>query len=453
VAIPAADINKWQYQQKLTTPDEAVKLVESNTRVRYSEFVMFPDLLDEALAKRVNELENVDISGTCFSKVPKVALADPSREHFYLTDCHFGVVARKLHDKNLCNYVPLTYHEAPRWARKYWDVDAALLLVGPMDSKGYFNLGTSNSVTPAVISKAKKIIVEVNNTIPTCLGGNQESIHISQVDAIVEGNNTPLQQIPTPPPTDIDIKIAQWIMKEIVDGACIQLGIGGLPNVVGKMLAESDLKDLGVHTEMLVDSYVDLYLSGRANGSKKSIDRHKMVYTFAMGTNKLYDFMDNNPACAIYPVDYTNDPKIIALNDNFIAINNAIEIDLYGQVCSESSGTRQISGTGGQLDFIYGAFHSRGGKGMICMSSTFAEKDGTVQSRIRPLLTPGATVTVPRSITSYVITEYGIVNLKGKSTWQRTDDLVSIAHPDFRDELIKEADKMKIWRRSNRIAP
>lgn len=229
MAVPATHINKLHYQQKLTTPDEAVRLVESNTRVRYSEFVMFPDLLDEALAKRVNELENVDISGTCFSKVPKVALADPSREHFYLTDCHFGVVARKLHDKDLCNYVPLTYHEAPRWARKYWDIDAALLLVGPMDSKGYFNLGVSNSVTPAVISKARKIVVEVNDKVPTCLGGNQESIHISQVDAIVEGNNNPLLEIPTPEPTATDVKIAEWIMKEIVDGACIQLGIGAFP--------------------------------------------------------------------------------------------------------------------------------------------------------------------------------------------------------------------------------
>jgi len=453
MAVPATHINQLHYQQKLTTPDEAVKLVESNTRVRYSEFVMFPDLLDEALAKRVNELENVDISGTCFSKIPKVVLADPSREHFYLTDCHFGVVARKLHDNDLCNYVPLTYHEAPRWARKYWDVDAALLLVGPMDSKGYFNLGTSNSVTPAIIGKARKVVVEVNENVPTCLGGNSESIHISQVDAIVEGNNNPLLEIPSPEPTETDIKIAKWVMQEIVDGACIQLGIGGLPNVVGKMLVDSDLKDLGVHSEMLVDSYVDLYMAGKVTGAKKNIDRYKMVYTFAMGTKKLYEFLDNNPACAIYPVNYTNDPKVIALNDNFIAINNAIEIDLYGQVCSESSGTRQISGTGGQLDFIYGAFHSHGGKGLICLNSTYTDKDGRKQSRIRPTLSPGATVTVPRSITSYVVTEYGIVNLKGKSTWQRSAELISIAHPDFRDELIKEAEKMKIWKRTNKIAP
>ena len=184
-------------------------------------------------------------------------------------------------------------------------------------------MGVSNSVTPAVISKARKIVVEVNDKVPTCLGGNQESIHISQVDAIVEGNNNPLLEIPTPEPTATDVKIAEWIMKEIVDGACIQLGIGGLPNVVGSMLVDSDLKDLGVHTEMLVDSYVDLYLAGKVTGAKKSIDRHKMVYTFAMGTNKLYEFLDNNPACAIYPVNYTNDPKVIALNDNFIAINNA----------------------------------------------------------------------------------------------------------------------------------
>jgi acyl-CoA hydrolase len=177
-----------------------------------------------------------------------------------------------------------------------------------------------------------------------------------------------------------------------------------------------------------------------------------MVYTFAMGSQKLYDFIDNNPACAIYPVNYTNDPRVIAANDRFVAINNAIEIDLYSQVASESAGIRHISGTGGQLDFIFGAFHSHGGKGLICMSSTFEDGNGQVKSRIKPVLTPGAIVTVPRSIVHYVITEYGAVQLKSKSTWERAEALISIAHPMFRDELIKEAQEMKIWRKSSKIS-
>ncbi len=450
MAVLATNMNDWQYQQKLTTPEEAVKIVKSGDRIRYGEFILFPEMLDAALAKRIDELVDVEISGTCFSKVPKAALLDPNREHFFVSDFHFGTVSRKLHDMDLCNYAPISYHETLRLIMKYMDVDVAFLLVGPMDSKGFFNYGIANSVTSAVIAKAKKIVVEVNNSIPTCLGGNAEAIHISKVDMIVEGNNAPLAQVPSPVPNDTDKKIAELVLKEIEDGSCLQLGIGGLPNVVGSLIADSDLKDLGIHTEMMVDSCVDLYMSGRVNGSRKAMDRHKMVYTFAMGTNKLYEFLDNNPACASYPVNYTNDPKIIALNDKFVAVNNAIEMDLFSQVCSESAGTRQISGTGGQLDFIYGAFHSRGGKGMICFSSTFTTSDGTLKSRIRPMLTPGAIVTVPRSIVSYVATEYGIVNLKSKTTWARAEDLISIAHPDFRDELIKEAEAMKIWKRSNK---
>ncbi len=314
-----------------------------------------------------------------------------------------------------------------------------------MDARGYFNFGISNSIASAVIDKADKIIVEVNESIPYCLGGNQESIHISRVDQIVEGNNKPLPQVPVKAPSETDTAIASHIMNEIEDGACLQLGIGGLPNVIGNMIAESDLKDLGVHTEMLVDSYVDLYLEGKVTGARKSIDKYKMAYTFAMGTEKLYEFLDNNPTCASYPVNYINDPRIVALNEKVVAVNNAVEVDLFSQVCSESAGTRQISGTGGQLDFIFGAFGSKGGKGIIGLSSTYKDKEGKVHSRIVPTLKPGSIVTLPRSIVHYVATEYGIVQLKGKSTYERAEALVSIAHPDFRDGLIAQAEEMRIW--------
>ena len=309
----------------------------------------------------------------------------------------------------------------------------------------FFNYGMCNSITSATITKAKRVIVEVNENIPHCFGGNQESVHISRVDYVVQGKNPPLAEVTPPAPTETDKKIAEYILKEIENGACLQLGIGGLPNVIGKLLVDSDLKDLGIHTEMLVDSILDLYTAGKITGSNKTIDRFKMVYTFAMGTRKLYEFLHHNSACASYPVDYTNDPRTIAQNRKVVAINNAVEVDLFGQVCSESSGINQISGTGGQFDFIFGAFYSQGGKGIIGLSSTFTDKNGIIHSRIVPTLQPGSIVTIPRSCVHYVATEFGIVQLKGKSTWERSKALIEIAHPMFRDDLIKQARDMKIW--------
>lgn len=443
------DIYK-QYKDKVTTADQAVKLVKSGDTVFYSEFTLFPHLLDEALAKRVDELHDVIINGVSYTAIPKTVEADLNGEHFTLQDWHFGGISRRLHDNNLCSYAPITYHQVPRIIRKYSETNVTFIKVGPMNDKGYFNFGLSNSITPARIQTSAHVVVEVNDSIPTCLGGNSESIHISEVDYVVEGDNNPLLQLAPVQPTEADYKISEYVMEEIEDGSCIQLGIGGLPNVVGAKIAAGGLKDLGVHTEMLVDSMVDMYDAGKITGKKKNIDKGKMVYSFAMGTNKLYDFLNNNPVCASYPVDYTNDPRVVALNDKVIAINGALEVDLYSQVCSETVGTRHISGTGGQLDFIFGAFNSHGGKGLLCLSSTFTDKKGNIYSRIKPTLTRGATVTVPRSMVHYIVTEYGIAQLKGKSTWQRAEALVNLAHPQFRDELIKEAKDMKIWRRTNK---
>ena len=441
-AVEAARIS---YKEKLRTADEVVSLIKSGDRIFFSEFILYPEAIDEALAKRAKELKDVTIEAVTITRVPHFIKADPKREHFIYLDWHLSGVGRKLYEQGLCNYIPFTYHQGPRVVRKYKDYDYVIVNACPMDSRGYFNFGLCNSITSAVITKAKKVIVEVNENQPHCLGGNQESVHISRVDYVVQGKNCPMQEIPPATPTDIDFRIAEHIMPEIEDGCCLQLGIGGLPNVIGKLIADSTLQDLGIHTEMLVDSMVDLYEGGKLTGNFKTIDRFKMVYTFAMGTKKLYEFLDNNPACASYPVNYTNDPRAIAINSKVFGINNAIEVDLFGQVCSESSGVRQITGTGGQLDFIFGAFNSKGGKGIIALSSTYKEKDGTAKTRIVPTLTPGAIVTVPRSITQFVSTEYGMVQLKGLSTWDRAKALISIAHPDFRDELTRQAHEMKIW--------
>jgi butyryl-CoA:acetate CoA-transferase len=445
---------KWksQYQQKLRTADDAVSVVKSGDVIFMGEFAQNIEVLDAALARRKDELTDIILETTTRTRPLKCVEVDPTREVFTWSDWHFSGVGRKYSEQGLANYIPFTYHQGPRAVTLYNKVDVAFVQVTPMDDKGFFNFSTSSSLTPAYCQKATTVIVEVNTRSPRCLGGNREGIHISEVDLVVEGPNNPLLELPAATASEADRGIAGHVMELMEDGATIQLGIGGLPNVVGSLIAQSDLKDIGVHTEMLADSYVDMYEAGRVTGKRKHIDRGKMVYTFAMGSQKLYDFLDNNPMCASYPVDYTNDPDTISRNDKVIAINNALEVDLFSQVASESSGARQISGTGGQLDFIFGAFKSNGGKGLICISSTFKKKDGTIGSRIVPTLSPGTIVTCPRSIVHYVVTEFGYAQLKGKSTWQRAEALINIAHPDFRDGLIKQAQELNIWRRSNKIA-
>ena len=287
--------------------------------------------------------------------------------------------------------------------------------------------------------------------MPRCHGGSEANVHISQVSYIVEGNNPAIGELGAGgPATDVDKKVAELIVDQIPNGACLQLGIGGMPNAVGSLIAESDLKDLGVHTEMYVDAFVDIAKAGKITGAKKNIDRYRQAYGFGAGTKKMYDYLDENPELMSAPVSYTNDIKNIAALDNFISINNCVDLDLFGQISSETSGTKHISGAGGQLDFVLGAYMSNGGKSFICCSSTFTDKQGVVHSRIRPTLVEGSVVTDTRANTHYIVTEYGMVNVKGLSTWQKAEAIISVAHPDFRDELIKEAEKMHIWRRSNR---
>lgn len=438
-----------EYKRKLVSAHKAVQIVQSGDWVEYGGFAMAPKVLDEALSRRVGELWDVKIRAISSLFSPKVATVDPSRQHFLYSSWHFSAAERKLHSQGLCSYIPFLFHEAPLLYQRYIDTDVAFLTVAPMDEHGFFNFGLCNSYTKAFVDQASKVVVEVNDKVPVCLGGSNESIHISQVDLIVE-TSWDIPEIPNPVISDIDRRIAELVLEEIEDGACLQLGIGAMPNAVGALIAKSDLKELGVHTEMLVDSYVDMYESGRITGRHKSIDRNKMAYTFALGSKKLYDFVNRNPVCASHDVLYTNNPANIALNDKVVAINNAIEIDLFGQVCSETAGFRQISGTGGQFDFIFGAFRSRGGKGLICMSSVFTNRNGHKVSRIRPSLSEGSVVTVPRTVTEYVVTEYGKAVLKGKSTWERAEALIAIAHPQMQDELVREANRLGLWVRSSK---
>ena len=441
-----------EYQSKLKTADEAVKVVQSGDWVDYGWCTGTPDALDRALARRTDELRDVKVRGGILLKPLAIFEREDAGEHFCWNSWHMGGLERKLIARGCAYYSPIRYSELPRYYRENIQPDdVAMFVVAPMDKHGYFNFGPNASHLMAICETAKHIIVEVNENMPRCLGGMEEGIHISQVDAIVEGENPAIGELGGGgPATDIDKAVAKLIVDEIPNGACLQLGIGGMPNAVGSLIAESDLKDLGVHTEMYVDAFVDIARAGKINGSKKNIDRFRQTYAFGAGTKKMYDYLDENPELMSAPVDYTNDVRNIAKLYNFISINNAVDFDLFGQINAESAGTKHISGAGGQLDFVMGAYMSHGGKSIVCCSSTFTRKDGTVESRIQPTLAPGSIVTDTRANTHYLVTEYGKVCLKGLSTWERTEKIISIAHPDFRDWLIEEADKMHIWRRSNK---
>lgn len=441
-----------EYKQKLVSADEAVKVIKSGDWVDYGWCNGTPDVLDKALAKRTDELKDVKLRGGIILKPLAIFEREDAGEHFAWNSWHMAGYERHLIARGCSFYAPIRYSELPRYYRESIEKpDVAMFQVAPMDEHGYFNFGPNASHLGAVCETSKKIIVEVNKNMPVCIGGTENGVHISKVDLIVEGNNSDIPELGAGgPATEIDQKVAEQIVNEIPNGACLQLGIGGMPNAVGSLIAQSDLKDLGVHTEMYVDAFVDIAKAGKINGSKKNIDRFRQTYGFGAGTKKMYDYLNNNPELMSAPVSYTNDIRQISALDNFISINNCVDLDLYGQINAESAGTKQISGAGGQLDFVLGAYLSNGGKSFICCSSTFTDKKGVKHSRIRPTLADGSIVTDTRANLHYIVTEYGMVNVKGLSSWERAEKIISIAHPDFRDELIKEADKLHIWRRSNK---
>lgn len=440
------------YQNKLTTAASAANVIQSGDWVDYGWCVNTPVAVDKEVAKRLPSLENVNFRGGILMWVPEIFQIEDPAAHMTWNSWHMGGIERKAVAQGFSFYSPIRYSELPRY---YRDLSCpsrvAIFQVSPMDEHGYFSFGPSASHLAACCERAEVIIVEVNENMPRCLGGFENGIHISKVDMVVEGDNPPIGEMGGgATATDVDQAVAKLIVEEIPDGACLQLGIGGMPNAVGTMIAESDLKDLGVHTEMYVDAFVDIAKAGKITGAKKNIDRYRQTYAFGAGTKKMYDYLNDNPECMSAPVDYTNDIRSISALDNFISINNTVDIDLYGQVNAESAGIRNISGAGGQLDFVLGAYLSKGGKSFICCSSTFTNKQGEKVSRIRPTLANGSIVTDTRANIHYFVTEYGKVNLKGLSTWQKAEAIISVAHPDFRDELIKEAESMHIWRRSNK---
>jgi acyl-CoA hydrolase len=418
--------------------ESAAALVKSGMWLDYGTSLCQPDVFDNALGARVRELNDVKFR-SCLTMKPRAVLeADPEGNHVCWFSLHFSGYDRKKHDAGRSHYLPVNLGEVPDYYRRFMaPVDIAVYKTCPMDENGYFNFGCTNLWHRAVVECAKMVIVETTRGLPY-VDGERTGVHVSEVDYIVAGDDAPASELANPPPCDVDRAVARLIAAQVEDGACLQVGIGGMPNAVCALLLESGVRDLGIHTEMLTDGIADLYKASRITGARKNLNPGKIVYSFALGSKELYATLDRNRDMHCCSVEYTNMPHIIMQNDNVIAINNTTQVDLQGQAASESDGHRHISGTGGQLQFVRGAYASRGGKSFICLSSTY-DKRGARRSRIVLSLTHGNVVTTPRTDVMYVVTEYGLVNLKGKSVAERAKALIGIAHPDFREELERQA--------------
>ena len=440
---------KELYNQKLCSADEAVKHVKSGDVVEYGAFNGKPVLCDIALSKRGGELKDIHV----YAVVTLLPVPEVAKNPFVFTyhDWHFSKVSGVMKQQyGIANYSPITYHLAPSYYRDGFRGgrrSVTIFQVSPMDEYGYFNLGPNNSETLAKVEISSAVILEVNTNMPVALGGSENTIHISEVDAVVEAPQEQVMVVVPPSvSSEVDMKIAEHVLPHIKDRYNVQLGIGGVPSAVGNLIAKSDLKDLGGHTEMLSDAYVAMLQNGVMTGKYKEIDRRKLSYTFAMGTQDLYNFIDKNPALASQPVDYVNDPRVIAKLSNFISINNALQVDLFSQINAESLGSTQVSGNGGMWDFVTGSQWSKGGKSFICLNSTFTDKEGKLQSRIVASFVESTIVTIPRQMVDFVVTEYGAVRLKTLPAYKRAEALISIAHPDFREELTAKAKGMKLIR-------
>ena len=417
---------------------EAAALVTSGMWLDYGTGVGQPDVFDRALAARLHELTDLKIR-SCLTMRPKaVHQADPEGRRVHSVSLHFSGCDRKEHDAGRCSYLPVNLGEIPGYYRRFIPpVDIVILKTCPIDEDGYFNLSAANLWHRAIVERAKMVVVETSRGLPYVYG-ERTGIHVSEVDYVVEGDDAPAPELANPAPNAVDTAIGRLIAAEIADGDCLQIGIGAMPNAVCSTLLACGVRDLGVHTEMMTDGLAALYEAGRITGSRKTQDVGKSVYTFALGSQHLYATLDRNRDMHCCPVDYTNAPDVIARNERMVSINNTTQIDLQGQAASESDGHRHLTGTGGQLQFVRGSYAAPDGRSFICLASTY-DKRGGRRSRIVPRLTPGNVVTTPRTDVMFVVTEYGMVNLKGKSVPERARALIGIAHPDFRDDLERDA--------------
>ena len=438
------------YASRYITPEKAASMVKSGDWVDYGYCLGHPYSIDKALAARAEELHDVSIRGGTAFRPLEVVECDPLNRHFTFYSWHQSEYDRSVADRGMGCYIPSFFRAMAQVYRKYLHVDIAFISVTPMDKDGYFNFSLTNAANHAIIDTAKIVVLETNSRLPP-IGGHENAVHISQVDFVVEGESPPPPIVNSVPPTETDIQIARHIIGELTDGSVIQLGIGALPSAIGRMIAESDLKDIGGHTEFLVDSYRLMSQAGKLNTRRKNSHTVKTDFTFAAGGKEFYDWAWDNPTLTALPVEYVNDPHVIAQNEHMVSINSCINVDILGQVASESVGARQISGTGGQLDFALGACLCPTGKSFLCCHSTYRDKKtGELSSRIVPTFSPHTVVTTPRCTAHHIVTEWGIARIGGQSLWERTERIISVAHPMFREELFRIAEKNNIWRRTNK---
>jgi acyl-CoA hydrolase len=426
------------YKKKLTSVEDAVSVVKSGDRVYLSGNAATPYHLMRGLAARKDDLRDVELVHVLL--LGEDPLARPEMEgHFRHNSLFVGPADRKAINEGRADYVPIFLHQIPDlFYSGIMPLDVALLHVSPPDEHGFMSLGVEVLASKAAAEKARIVIAQVNEKMPRVLGDS--FLHVSRFHKIVEMSE-PLPQLQKSPMSEVERMIGKYIADLIEGGSTLQLGIGGIPDAV--LAALSSQRDLGIHTEMVSDGVMEAIEAGIVTGAKKTFHPYKVVITFALGSTRLYEFIDINPIFEAHPTDYVNHPFNVARNDNMIAINSAIEVDITGQVCSDSIGTQIFSGFGGQVDFIRGAAHSKGGKPIIALPST--AKNGEM-SRIVPFLKKGAGVVTTRGDVRYVVTEFGVAYLYGKNLQERTKALINIAHPKFRADLVREAKDRNLLR-------
>jgi len=439
------------YRGKRISAEQAAAMVYSHSVVDYYAFSVSSRYLDAALAKRAGELEDVAIRSEIRVAPPfQVFMADPEGKTFRLESLFMGPIELMVPPDRRA-YTPARVSEFERlFDARDITSDFVSFMVSPPDEEGYLYFCPSPSLALVDARNAKCFIAEINENLFPVPGSEERRIHISEVDYVIEGDNPPLMPLPRAKPTPIAEAIAKHIVSELFDGACLQVGYGDIPDAVAELIIHSDIKGLGIHTEFLGDGIMNLYKAGKITGAKKQLQPGKITSGIAFGSQEFYEFMRECPDLYMTTSSYTNNSAIIAKNDNVIGINAFLDISLAGDVNSESVGGQTLSGTGGQLDFVIGAQWSKGGKSILCGPSTYVQKDGTRVSRIVATLPAGTSVTTPRSCMHYVCTENGIVNLRGRNLCERAELLISIAHPDFRDGLIRDAEQMGLWRPSSR---